>query len=87
MYQNRHRNRFSRPNTSTFERGFISTGYYMWDMKTGAAYPRNSYGASVCTAASANKKSGGRNYSGVYFDRGNCFVMLDFVDERFRNTR
>lgn len=89
MPQSSHRNRFRghRFDVSTMNRGFTSTGYYMWDMKNEVAHPRNSYGAAVCTAEAANKKSGSKNYSGVYFDRGRCFVMLYFVDERFRNTR
>jgi len=89
MSQSRPQNRFRgrRPGEPMFDRGFTSTGYYMWDMKNEVAYPRNSYGAAVCTSAAANKRNGGRSYCGVYFDRGRCFVMLDFVDERFRYTR
>lgn len=89
MSQNRARNRFRGHCLSgpMLNRGFTSTGYYMWDMKNEVAYPRNSYGAAVCTSAAANKRDGGRNYSGVYFERGCCFVMLDFVDENFRNTK
>lgn len=89
MSQNRHRNRFRgrRLGEPAMDSGFTSTGYYMWDMKNEVAYPRDSYGAAVCTSAAANKKNGVRNYNGVYFDQGRCFVMLDFVDERFRHTR
>ena len=89
MLQNRPRNQFRgrRLSKPMFDRGFTSTGYYMWDMKNEVAYPRNSYGDSVCTAAAANKRSGSRDFSGVYFERGRCFAMLDFVDERFRLTR
>lgn len=89
MLQSRPRNRFktSRLSGPTINKGFTSTGYYMWDMKNEDTYSRNSYGAAVCTAEDANKRSGGRNYSGVYYERGKCFVMLYFVDERFRTTR
>lgn len=89
MPQGRTRNRFNGRCLSapTPDRGFVSTGYYMWDMKHEVAYQRNSYGSAVCTSAAANKRNGDRSYSGVFFDRGNCFVMLDFVDERFRDTR
>ena len=66
---------------------FDATGYYMWNMETGNAYWRESYGAAVCTSAAANKRFGAKVHSGVYFDRGRCFIMLDFVDEKFRHTR
>ena len=89
MLQNRPRNQFRgrRLSEPMLNKGFTSTGYYMWDMKSEVAYPRDSYGAAVCTAEAANKRSGGRNYSGVYYERGKCFVMLYFVDERFHHTR
>lgn len=89
MPQNRHRNRFSgrRLGEPVMNRGFTSTGYYMWDMKNETVYTRDSYGSAVCTSAAANKRDGGKNFNGVYFDQGNCFVMLDFVDERFHHNR
>lgn len=83
----RSRSRGRRLGEPVIDKGFTSTGYYMWDMKNEVAHPRNSYGAAVCTSVATNKRNGDRSCNGVYFDRGKCFVMLDFVDERFRITR
>ena len=85
MPQSRHQNRSKRcPGKPVLNWESAPTGYYMWDIQHEVAYPRNTCKDSVCTAAAANKRSGSRsNFSGVYFDRGKCFIMLDFVDGKF----
>ena len=81
MPRNRPQNQFKRRRLSEpmIDRGFTSTGYYMWDYERLSVYRRDTYRDSVCTAAAANKRSADRHFSGVYFRQGECFIMLDFI--------